>query len=94
MPLFRSRNALSWLFGLAFLLVIYFSVLAQTPAKTAKARVKVETIAPRPEDVATLDGIIKAFYETISGPQGQPRHQQYSAFLRWQALVDRLSGMG
>lgn len=36
-------------------------------------KVKVETIAPRPEDVVTLDGIIKAFYETISGPKGQPR---------------------
>ena len=27
----------------------------------------------RTEDVATLDGIIKAFYEAISGPAGQPR---------------------
>jgi 3',5'-cyclic AMP phosphodiesterase CpdA len=36
-------------------------------------KVKVETIAPRPEDVTTLDGIIKAFYETICGPKGQPR---------------------
>jgi hypothetical protein len=28
---------------------------------------------PRPEDVATLDGIIKAYYEVVSGPAGQPR---------------------
>ena len=28
---------------------------------------------PRPEDVSTIDGIIKAFYEAISGPKGQPR---------------------
>jgi len=34
-------------------------VHAQTPA--------------RPEDVATLDGIIRAFYDVISGPAGQPR---------------------
>ncbi|MBC7901095.1 MAG: DUF4440 domain-containing protein [Saprospiraceae bacterium] len=27
----------------------------------------------RPEDVATIDGIIKAFYEVISGGKGQPR---------------------
>lgn len=26
-----------------------------------------------PKDVSTIDGIIKAFYETISGPKGQPR---------------------
>lgn len=28
---------------------------------------------PRPEDVSTIDGMIKAFYEAISGPKGQPR---------------------
>ena len=28
---------------------------------------------PRPADVATLDGIIKAYYEVVSGPAGQPR---------------------
>jgi 3',5'-cyclic AMP phosphodiesterase CpdA len=42
-------------------------------AEAAAPKVKVETIAPRPEDVSTLDGIIKAFYETICGPKGQPR---------------------
>ena len=35
--------------------------------------VKVPTIEPKAEDTSTLDGIIKAFYETISGPAGQPR---------------------
>lgn len=30
-------------------------------------------IAPRSEDVSTIDGIVKAYYETISGPAGQPR---------------------
>lgn len=35
--------------------------------------VTVETIAANPADVTTLDGIIKAFYEVISGPPGQPR---------------------
>lgn len=27
----------------------------------------------RPEDVNTLDGIIRAYYEVVSGPAGQPR---------------------
>jgi hypothetical protein len=35
--------------------------------------VSVPKIAPDPKDVSTIDGIIKAFYETISGPKGQPR---------------------
>jgi hypothetical protein len=37
------------------------------------AHVNVDTVAPRAEDVATIDGVIKAFYKVISGPAGQPR---------------------
>ena len=44
----------------------------QNPAATK--HVDVPTVAPRPEDVSSLDGIIKAFYEVVSGPAGQPRH--------------------
>jgi hypothetical protein len=35
--------------------------------------VAVPKAAADPKDVSTIDGIIKAFYETISGPKGQPR---------------------
>lgn len=28
---------------------------------------------PRPEDIATIDGMIQAFYEVVSGPAGAPR---------------------
>ncbi len=35
--------------------------------------VEVAAIAPRPEDVATVDGILRAFYDVISGPAGRPR---------------------
>lgn len=30
-----------------------------------------ETAEPRPEDVATIDGIIRAYYEVVSGPEGE-----------------------
>ena len=33
----------------------------------------VPEVDPRPEDVATIDGIVAAFYEVVSGPVGQPR---------------------
>jgi len=36
-------------------------------------RVVVEHRPPRPDDVATLDGLVRAFYEAVSGPAGQPR---------------------
>ena len=31
---------------------------------------------PLAEDVATLDGIIKAYYEVVSGPAGEPRQTE------------------
>jgi len=37
------------------------------------AAIDVPKIAADPADVSTIDGIIKAFYATISGPKGQPR---------------------
>lgn len=43
---------------------------AQRPAAP---HVAVAAIAPRPEDVASIDGILHAFYDVISGPAGQPR---------------------
>lgn len=39
----------------------------------AQTHVDVKTIPPRPEDVATIDGMVKAYYEVVSGPAGQPR---------------------
>ncbi|HEY7111544.1 MAG TPA: hypothetical protein VIA45_01310 [Thermoanaerobaculia bacterium] len=48
-----------------------FAVGAQTPSKAA--HVAVETAAPRPEDVSSIDGMIKAYYDVITGPAGQPR---------------------
>jgi len=48
--------------------------LGQHPNGPAKRQaLDVPTIEPRPEDVATIDGIITAYYEVISGPSGQPR---------------------
>ena len=55
---------------LALPLVAAVPLAAQQPARP---HVDVPTIAPRQEDVATLDGILMAFYDVISGPAGQPR---------------------
>lgn len=35
--------------------------------------VEITKIDADPKDVSTLDGIVKAFYATITGPKGQPR---------------------
>ena len=51
------------------------------PAKKAAAHVEIAKIAPRSEDVSSIDGIIKAYYEVVSGPAGQPRQWERDATL-------------
>ncbi|MGH7450143.1 MAG: hypothetical protein ACRENG_02225 [bacterium] len=72
MSSFLMQRTSTALFVLA-LPITFISLSTVQAPKQEKAHVKVETIAPRPEDVSALEGIIKAFYETISGPKGQPR---------------------
>src|SRR6478736_4152545 len=53
------------------IILLSATVFAQTTP--APSHVDVPTIDPRPDDVSTLDGIIAAYYDVISGPAGQPR---------------------
>src|SRR6185369_2601206 len=53
-------------------LLLAFSV-AQEPTKPSSRHVEVASMTARPEDVSTLDGVMKAYYDVISGPAGQPR---------------------
>ena len=48
-------------------------LIAATSVAQQPPKVDVPAIAPRAEDVSSIDGIIKAYYEVISGPAGQPR---------------------
>lgn len=65
---------------LAIALCAAGSAWAQTPASAAPSQppaarvpVPVADAPARPEDVSSIDGIVKAFYDVISGPAGQPR---------------------
>ncbi len=62
MPLFSVS---SW-FGLALLSV---SLGASTQGNAVPPKV----VAPKPQDVASMDSLIKATYDVISGPAGQKR---------------------
>ena len=54
--------------------VVSFSLAAVVAAaQPAKPGVEVKTVAPRAEDVASIDGMLKAWYDIVSGPKGQPR---------------------
>jgi hypothetical protein len=58
-------------FLLATLALAAPRAVSQQPSGTE--HVYIPSIAARSEDVSTLDGIVKAFYQVISGPAGQPR---------------------
>ena len=46
---------------------------AQNSSNATAKHVEIRSVPARQEDVSTVDGIIKASYETGSGPAGQPR---------------------
>ncbi|HEV2751995.1 MAG TPA: hypothetical protein VGV12_15845 [Gemmatimonadales bacterium] len=48
-------------------------VAAQTPGPPPRRHVSVPTAAARAADVASVDGVVKAYYDVISGPAGEPR---------------------
>lgn len=52
------------------------AVSAQEPAAgraASQAHVDVSVVAARTEDVSSLDAIVKAYYDVVSGPAGAPR---------------------
>jgi len=53
-----------------------------------------EQISPRPGDVATLDGIIRAYYEVVSGPAGVPRQVERDRSLHWPGVKVAMTGKG
>ena len=42
-------------------------------SKAVAKHVRIDSIAARAEDVSSIDGIMKAYYDAVSGPAGQPR---------------------
>jgi hypothetical protein len=78
-------------------LTIATAAAQQTPASPPQPHVEVPTISPRPEDAASIDGIMKAFYEVISGPAGQARQWSrdrtlYIADIRFVAMSQDKAG--
>jgi hypothetical protein len=82
-------------FAAAFLVSLFsgLSMAQQAPAP----HIDVPAIVPRPEDVASIDGIMKAFYEVISGPAGQARQWSrdrtlYIADIRFVSMSEDKAG--
>ena len=56
-------------------------LLAVVVATLAVQPVAAQSMTARPEDVGTIDGIIRAFYDVISGPAGTQRQWQRDSTL-------------
>jgi hypothetical protein len=72
-------------------------IFAQQTGANPPSHVEVPTIAPRAEDVATIDGMMKAFYDVISGPAGQLRQWSrdrtlYISDIRFVAMSEDKNG--
>ena len=52
---------------------LLLALLLAAPLAVAQPQVGASQPAPAPEDVSTLDGLIAAYYEVVSGPAGQAR---------------------
>jgi len=59
-----------WMCGSLFAL---FPLVSAVPQTEKKVHVERPIVPARPEDVSTIEGIVKASYETISGGVGVPR---------------------
>jgi hypothetical protein len=62
-------------------------------AQDAPAHVEVREVEPRPADVATIDGIVAAFYDVISGPVGHPRDWDRDATLYLEPMTFTIAGL-
>jgi len=74
---------------ICFLAAAVFTGVLLFPQQVEKPRVGKKSLphvtigkaVPRPEDVSTIDGMIKAYYEVVSGPASQPRQWDRDATL-------------
>lgn len=70
--------------ALLVLLLTAIPARAQEPA----------TVPANPADVGTLDGIVNAFYEVVSGPRGEPRQWDRDATLYWPGTAFTIPASG
>lgn len=68
-----GENNLTIVLSILFVALMSEMQVSAQNTQPERRKIQVDSITPRPEDISSIDGIIKAFYEVISGPAGQPR---------------------
>jgi hypothetical protein len=59
-------------FGIAVVLLALGASIGAAQSVSA-GHVEIPTVVPRAEDVGSIDGMIRAWYDVITGPAGKPR---------------------
>jgi hypothetical protein len=59
--------------GIAMALLALGAGISAAQSSPGVGHVEIPTVAPRAEDVGSIDGMIKAWYDVISGAAGTPR---------------------
>ena len=65
-----------------------------TLSASAQPQVSARQPSADPADVATIDGIVAAYYEVVSGPAGQPRDWARDSTLHHPAALILIPGTG
>jgi hypothetical protein len=68
------------------LFVLTATLATVASAQAPPSHVDVPTLAAQAADVATIDGIVKAYYDVITGPVGQPRQWGRDRTLYWPGI--------
>jgi hypothetical protein len=69
----QATVGLSVLCGSGILLQPSLNSSFKSDGQKAAAHVQISRKEPRAQDVSSIDGLVKAYYEVVSGPAGQPR---------------------
>lgn len=61
----------------------------------ARGKVRVDSIAPRPEDVGSIDGLMRAFYDVVNLPPDAPRQwaRDRTLYAPWSRFVANGRGL-
>jgi len=68
-----SASGLSLLVAASFLCSAGAQSNRQPEKSGGAAKVIIPKVEPRPEDVSTIDGMVRAYFEVVSGPAGRKR---------------------
>jgi hypothetical protein len=66
-------NTMANKFCLLVILLIALGASSGSAQSAGAVHVEIPTVAPRTEDVGSIDGMINAWYDVITGPAGKPR---------------------